>query len=533
MLQIANANAVTYASAITGSGSLTQSGSGILILNGANTYAGGTTVQAGTLEVGDSSHTNATVQNDVTVNAGGTLRGHGTIIGNVTSDGTVWPGGSVGVLTIVGNYTQNADATLQVDVTPTQASELNVYGNASLAGTVNIIYAPGTYANTTYTLVQAKQVTGQFAAMTSTGSVPTALNPTLSYNTSQAQLTLAAASTTPVTPPATTVVAPQDGSLYANLMRSQDLVGQQVLSTVLDATLRNGDMGCNGSAGASHTNTVASACHSDLWMQYSGGSDSLTGSNGLNSTSFGLQGGFDHGVTDTAHVGIEAGYNRINGSDRNGGNGTIDSVHGGVYAYANVGPTVLSGMLDGTHSSYSIYRQTGIGHGVTRPDGDAMSAAVQAAWPMTMAQWQVTPAVGALYEHQTLNAFGETVPSNNPLADEFSLQGAHTTYNVLQPYARVQFSHAFTAQGISYLPQFDVGYRYDTRSNNMPVVQATSQDGTVFMLPGDRVGRGVATVGARINAQAGASWSLYLDYQGQFSSHLNDNALSVGFTKTF
>ena len=36
-----------------------------------------------------------------------------------------------------------------------------------------------------------------------------------------------------------------------------------------------------------------------------------------------------------------------------------------------------------------------------------------------------------------------------------------------------------------------------------------------------------------ITAQAGASWSLYLDYQGQFSGHLNDNALSVGFSKKF
>jgi outer membrane autotransporter protein len=43
----------------------------------------------------------------------------------------------------------------------------------------------------------------------------------------------------------------------------------------------------------------------------------------------------------------------------------------------------------------------------------------------------------------------------------------------------------------------------------------------------------MATVGARITAKAGASWSLYLDYQGQFANHVSDNALSVGFTKQF
>ena len=84
-----------------------------------------------------------------------------------------------------------------------------------------------------------------------------------------------------------------------------------------------------------------------------------------------------------------------------------------------------------------------------------------------------------------------------------------------------------------YVPQFNVGYRYEARSGGGPVVNVLSQDGTAFALKGDALGRGMSTVGARITAHEGASWSLYLDYQGQFASHLNDNALSVGFTKHF
>lgn len=102
-----------------------------------------------------------------------------------------------------------------------------------------------------------------------------------------------------------------------------------------------------------------------------------------------------------------------------------------------------------------------------------------------------------------------------------------------QPYAKVSFSTGFEAQGVSYVPQFELGYRYDTRNGNTPVVREIAQDGTVFAMPGDALGRGATTVGARISAKAGASWSLYVDYQGQFASHLNDNALSVGFTKSF
>ncbi|MFK2890374.1 hypothetical protein ISS98_04485 [Dyella flagellata] len=514
-MAFARTDAVTYNAVISGSGSVAQIGSGTLILDGVNTYAGGTTVQAGTLEVGDSAHSNASIQNNVTVNTNGTLRGHGSINGNVTSDGTVWPGGSVGVLTINGNYTQNADATLQIDVTPTQASELLVNGNANLAGTLHLIYAPGAYSTNGYTLVQANSLSGKFTATTSTG-VPSNLDTQVVYTPTQANLLMMQK-----------IVAPADGGLYANLLQSVNLVGQQSLDTVLGATLRSGDTSCNGHA--AHTKTVASSCNSDLWVQYSGGNQSLTG---LNSSLFGLQGGFDHALNDVLHLGVEAGFSRINSSDYQGSNANVDSVHGGVYAYANVGPVVLSGTIDETHSSYSVYRQTGIGRSVARPDGDATAAALQAAWPLSAAKWQVTPAIGALYQHQSLSRFNESLASTNPFANDFVLQAAHSTYNTLQPYARVQFSRPFVAQGINYVPQFDVGYRYNAHSGNA-TVQATSQDGTTFVMPGEPLGRGMATVGARITAQAGASWSLYLDYSGQFASHLNDNALSMGFIKQF
>jgi autotransporter-associated beta strand protein len=532
-------DSVTYDATISGSGGVAQMGSGTLILNGVNTYTGGTTVVAGTLEVGDSSHSTASLTSNVTVDSAATLRGHGTIDGNVVSDGLVWPGGSVGVLTVNGNYTQNADATLQIDVTPTQASELLVNGKASLAGGLSLVYAPGTYTGTTYTLVQAHALSGQFTNTVTSGSVPTALNPQLSYTPTQANLVLTSpATTTPTTPttptnPTTpTIVAPHDSAIYANFMRSASLMGQQSLATVLGATLRPGESDCAGGT-AAHANTLASSCTGGLWVQYSGRSDELNGSNGLNSTSFGLQGGADRSIGDVVHVGVEAGFDRINGNDRNGGNGNIDNVHGGIYAFADAGPLVLSGMIDEAHGSYRVYRATGIAHSSATPDGSTTAAAFQAAWPMAVAQWQVTPVLGALYQHQSMDAFNETVVSANPLASAFAVQGMHSTYTTTQPYVSVSLVRPFEAQGIGYVPQLSIGYRYDTRNGNGPVVNAMAQDGTLFALQGDAMGRGITTVGARIAAQAGRSWSLYLDYQGQFTSHLNDNALSVGFTKHF
>jgi len=179
-----------------------------------------------------------------------------------------------------------------------------------------------------------------------------------------------------------------------------------------------------------------------------------------------------------------------------------------------------------------VNRATGIGQASASPDGSSISAGLQAAWPLSLAQWQLTPKLGALYQHQSLDSFSETVGGSNPLASAFAVEGARSTYSSLQPYAAVSFTRTFEFQDIRYVPSFDVGYRYDTRGAT-PTVTTTAQDGTLFALPAAAMGRGLTTAGARITAEAGASWNVYLDYQGMFASHLSDNALTLGFTKHF
>jgi fibronectin-binding autotransporter adhesin len=384
-------------------------------------------------------------------------------------------------------------------------------------------------------VVNATSLSGTFATVNASGSVPTALNPQVSYTNTSANLVLTGATTTTTTPPPVTPppvrVAPVDGSLYGNLMRSVNLSGQQALSSILNVSpaLIGADCGQQPLM----QNVTASSCHSGAWAQYSGSSLSLDGSNGLNSTGFGLLGGADYAVGDALHLGVEAGVGRINDNDSSGGNGRVDNAHAGLYAYANAGPLVLSATVDGMHSSYRVNRATGIGAANATPDGNTVSAALQAAWPLQLSAWQLTPQAGALYQRQQLGGFSESIGGTNPLAPDFAVTGARSSYIVLQPYADVSITRAFQAQGVTYLPQFSVGYRYNTRNAAPPTVQVTAQDGTLFTLPGATSGRGMATADARITAEAGAMWNLYVDYQGLFASRLHDNALSVGFTKRF
>ncbi|MBV9875395.1 MAG: autotransporter domain-containing protein [Verrucomicrobia bacterium] len=139
-------NAYTFSGQISGKGSVVQSGSGALTLSGANTYSGGTTINAGTLIVD---------------NARALGRGDVALMGGIlTADPQP--------INVRGNYFQGANGTLQLHIAganPGQYDFLNVTGNATLGGTLQLInqsFAPK--AGDTLTLVKTGGViTNTFA----------------------------------------------------------------------------------------------------------------------------------------------------------------------------------------------------------------------------------------------------------------------------------------------------------------------------------------------------------------------------------
>lgn len=127
-------------------GGLTKQGAAslaILDTSTVNSYTGSTTVNNGALII------NGTIITPVTVNAG-VLKGNLTIkqdaLGPTVSltnvAGIVAPGRSIGTIQVQGNFTQQANGTLQIEVSQnTSASTdlLNVTGDISLDGTLNAI----------------------------------------------------------------------------------------------------------------------------------------------------------------------------------------------------------------------------------------------------------------------------------------------------------------------------------------------------------------------------------------------------------
>lgn len=119
-------------------------------------------VSGGGLEVGDPSHSGASLIDNANVRGAGLLTGDGTIIGNVVNDARGASNASLGTLSVIGNYTQNNDGELNIEITPSGASRLDVSGTAKLSGTLALSFdSKGSYnVGTQYVIVQAQTVTG-------------------------------------------------------------------------------------------------------------------------------------------------------------------------------------------------------------------------------------------------------------------------------------------------------------------------------------------------------------------------------------
>jgi hypothetical protein len=97
--------------------------------------------------------------------------GTGTISGNLTNAGTVSPGTSPGIITVDGDYTQESDGVLKIelggDAAGTGYDQLQVTGAASLDGTLNVSLINGLIPSKgdTFIIITSTSLTGAFSTL--------------------------------------------------------------------------------------------------------------------------------------------------------------------------------------------------------------------------------------------------------------------------------------------------------------------------------------------------------------------------------
>lgn len=465
-------------------------------------------------------------------------------IGHVVNAGTLTAGQVGTALTIEGDYTQTPTGTLRVLITPAGMSHLSVSGHVQLAGTLDYIAAPGTYAPKTYSFLSAAGgVSGDFTTISPaegtqtiglvTHPKPSDPPPPPPPSTSPSSPSgTASASTTPSTSqpssPAGTVssvstqrrsvpmmklalpslvvrrtvlVAPQDGALFANSTQVQALAGLAASQTLMQHAMPSPGAALYQMGG---------------WVQAMGNDWSADGA--YKSRGGGLLAGFDHAL-GVGRVGLAVGYESSNFTDEAQSKARLQAVRVGAYGDAPLGPLTLSGVLMDGLTTTRTTRVTGVGTALANGHGNVLTAALQAGTTLPWRTMLISPAIGTMLIHTQSGAVTET-STDSPMA----VRTQAVARTALVPYAHMTVSKAFiTLQGVSIAPTVQAGVVLNRRSFVANAVMF-AQDGTAFTASPKQLSRVSTNLAAGVVMSHGP-WQVTLGYNANIAGNWHEQAV--------
>ncbi len=486
---------LTYDAVISGTGVVNQIGTGATVLNGVNTYTGLTTLSAGTLMVGDASHTTAQIAGNVVINADATLRGHGTILGAVTNNGgTVAPGGSIGTLT-VGSLTQSPNSVLTIEVGPDGMSSLVVTGQASLAGTLNIV-APTDFTGQSGNFLTAGSVTGSFSNIVTSGA-PDAM---LRLNFTSSGITVAAQSD-----------------------RTGQIFGDVITAAIEDAhDLADRLVSHAGEACAD------SCAEWTIWGECFVGLAALDGrdhnADALNRHWAGFLGGTDYHLGNGASLGAAFSYRQSMLNVAAGwGKATVDSLSVALNGSTPLADGRLSGGLFYTSNAATSRSDLGAsGVATAHPGGDAVGGTVQYGYPVGNGDFVPLVYVGLV--RASRNATAEIG------AGLFDLAASHQAFGSLRFGAGMTYNHRYiTNNGMAVRPQARFVLRQEMESTGYGAeLVANDLLTTTLSMPFARPDRTTAEFDVGVDIEFEEAITFNVSLQGIAGGHTSAGSIIVG-----
>jgi outer membrane autotransporter protein len=557
--------------AISGVGSLTKDGPGALALTGTNFYGGGTILNAGVL----------------TVNGAQALG-----LGNVTVNGGILRADPQPI-NVKGNYTQIAGGTLQLQVAganPGQYDTLNVGGNATLGGTLQLVslgFQPKV-GNQLTLVTSGGKVSGSFAqfldpfaggpGFTIAGLVYGPNTVLLEFRTAASfALTpnqLAAANLVDAVhldPRAANLISFLNQQPFANLPGDLERISPDGLTAFYEISFSNANIqrlnlesrlddlhyGSSGFSSNMKVNggaTVNLEARGDadgksaksvvepilqpgpenrwgVWTTGFGDFVSVDGdanANGYNFTTGGVSLGVDYRITDQLAIGVMAEYSHTWTSLQSSGNIDVNSGRGGLYATWYHHGIYLNAAIYGGYNSYDSSRSGLGGLATGNTEGAEMSTFISGGYDFHFGSLTVGPIAALQYTYANVNGFSE----NGSLAP---MQIQTNSADSLRTDVGLRIFYQWQIGKILVEPSLKAAWEHEYLYSALPVTasfaEIPSPSATFF---GPSEGHDSAIISAGVSAQWTPAMTIYVNYDGQLGrGNYDSNAVTGGVRISF
>jgi outer membrane autotransporter protein len=381
---------------------------------------------------------------------------------------------------------------LAINVSPTTASQLQVTGASSLAGTVAFSYAAGTYSTGIYPiLTSASGVSGQFGSITETGAVPQTLLRSVLYKPGEVDLALSQPS----------VAQAQGSGVFTDATGTAQHNTLAVTAFLLDRDT------------ARCTADTQNIC---VWADATGHYATFDGhasASGFNSNTGSFLIGAHQRIADNVLLGIGAGYDHsdIDAGIAHAGFGTARVF---LYGDIDLAPAVLSGAIGYAHDWFSSHRNgsadylTAIGTASQSHDASEYSAGLQLGLPTLVDTFQVDPKFGLQYADIDEAGFHEQG------ADPLDLAGDSYTHGSLRSFIRLDVSRQVNVDDIILTPRLSAGYARELLSPGSTVALMVNSD--VAHPDNPFLSRDIVTAGTGIDLSARENLHVSIDYDANF-----------------